>query len=396
MNILFCQHNSICEPGVIRALKHMGHTVCFMDKSFSHPDTDEEYSKLLFHSIRETTYNIVFSINFIPVISKVCEKHHIPYFCWIVDSPVIQLYSDQIQNCCNYIFIFDHTLYLEFFSKNPNHIFYLPLGCDIEWYDSIFVSDEDHQKYDCDISFVGSLYTEKCLYNSIQKQLPDYIQGYFDGILNAQCMVYGYNFLCDLLSPDIMEIVAPLMHISISPGYTIDKKILIGNLLLNPKCAEIERIHLLNTIAAYYPVSLYTESDVSMLKSVHCRGAVSSLEGMPKVFKCSKINLNLTAKGIQSGASLRIFDILGCGGFLISNYQSELPELFEVGKDLILFESKTDLLEKITFYLKNEESRQEIARSGYQKVKKEFSYRRRLELMLHIYSANIKANERCI
>ena len=45
-------------------------------------------------------------------------------------------------------------------------------------------------------------------------------------------------------------------------------------------------------------------------------------------FRNSKINLNPTAKGIRSGIPLRIFDILSCSGFLLTNYQSELSDHF--------------------------------------------------------------------
>ena len=46
-----------------------------------------------------------------------------------------------------------------------------------------------------------------------------------------------------------------------------------------------------------------------------------------------KIYLNMTIKPIQTGLPLRIFDIMGCGGFLMTNYQAELPEYFEIGTD---------------------------------------------------------------
>lgn len=387
MNILFCQHNSICEPGIIRALKALGHTLFFPTHSFSHPDADEVYERLLSTQLHQESCDVVFSVNFIPVISEICEKQQVPYFCWIVDSPVIQLYSHTLLYNCNYVFIFDYILYNEFCQKNPGHIFYIPLGCDLELYDSIIPTAEDHAKYDCDVSFVGSLYNEKSPYHSIKSQLPAYIQGYFDGILNAQRIVYGYNFLCDIIPPNLMCTLEQVISISPSPGYTLDKRTLLGNLILNPMCTEMERIHLLNAIGEQFSLDLYTQSDTSPLKNISLKGIASSLDGMPKVFKCSKINLNLTAKGIQSGASLRIFDVLGCGGFLLSNYQAELPELFDVGKEIVLFESEKDLLEKISYYLEHDEEREAIAHNGYEKVKQEFSYRARLKLMLDVYSS---------
>lgn len=62
----------------------------------------------------------------------------------------------------------------------------------------------------------------------------------------------------------------------------------------------------------------------------------------------------------------------------------ELPELFEAGKDLILFENEKDLLEKIEFYLKNDEKRQEIADHGYKKIQGYYSYTNRLKCMLNM------------
>lgn len=168
MNILFCKHNSICEPGIIRALDLLGHKLILPSCSFSHPDTDDAYDAVLCEEIRKNSFDLVFSVNFIPVIATVCHRLQVPYFCWIVDSPVIQLYSHTLQYDSNYVFLFDYTLYTEFCRKNPGHIFYLPLGCDLPHYDSIIPTPQDHANYDCDVSFVGSLYTEKSPYRAIR------------------------------------------------------------------------------------------------------------------------------------------------------------------------------------------------------------------------------------
>ena len=103
---------------------------------------------------------------------------------------------------------------------------------------------------------------------------------------------------------------------------------------------------------------------------------------MPKVFRYSKINLNFTIPNIKSGLPLRIFDVLGAGGFLLTNYQAELPDYFEIGKDLACFESEAELVEKCSYYLTHEEERQQIAKNGYEKVKNCCSYRKRLKFML--------------
>ena len=102
---------------------------------------------------------------------------------------------------------------------------------------------------------------------------------------------------------------------------------------------------------------------------------------MPGVFRYSKLNLCPTLKSIQSGIPLRSLDILGAGGVLFSNFQPELTEYFEDGKDLILYESIDDAFAKADFYLKHEELRREIAQNGYRRVCQAFSYPDRIRQM---------------
>lgn len=103
---------------------------------------------------------------------------------------------------------------------------------------------------------------------------------------------------------------------------------------------------------------------------------------MPKIFRLSKINLNFTSKPIRTGIPLRLWDILGAGGFVLTNYQSEIPEYFEVGKDLDIFASEEELVEKIRYYLEHEEEREKIARNGYQKAKEKYSLELRVKQIL--------------
>ena len=75
---------------------------------------------------------------------------------------------------------------------------------------------------------------------------------------------------------------------------------------------------------------------------------------------------------------------MGAGGVLLSNYQPELAEYFVDGTDLILYESMEDAIAKADFYLKHEELRKQIARNGHDKVKKEFSYPKRIKELFRV------------
>ena len=92
----------------------------------------------------------------------------------------------------------------------------------------------------------------------------------------------------------------------------------------------------------------------------------------------------MTLKSIRSGIPLRALDIMACGGLLFSNYQLELAEAFEDGKELIMYNSIEDAIEKAIFYLQHEECLQLIAERGMQKVREAYTYPERLNKMLQI------------
>ena len=95
---------------------------------------------------------------------------------------------------------------------------------------------------------------------------------------------------------------------------------------------------------------------------------------MPEVFATSKININISLRSILTGIPLRVIDILGAGGFCLTNYQVELSEYFENGRELVWFESPEDLIDKTEYYLSHDDEREQIAANGLEAAKRLFSY----------------------
>lgn len=386
MKIIFCRWKSICEDGITNALRRLGHTMIAMDRPFKDVDYDKGYLTELAQLIQNNPdTSCVLSVNFQPIVARVCKVFKLPYLSWTVDCPSFQLYSETIAYPTNRIFLLDRMQTEKFSSMNPDCIFHLPLGCDLESWDSVQVTSEDHRLYDCDISFVGSLYSEKCRYNSIEKNLPDIMKGYVDGLINAQLNVYGYNLLEDSISDEwAMEFKKYADWIPLADDYIEDVRGIVADTYIGYKCTEQERIRTLRAISEHFDIDLYTLSDTSMLPKTHNRGGADSVTMMPKIIKCSKINLNMTNRPIRTGLPLRIFDILGAGGFLLSNYQAEIPEHFTPDEDIVLYDSIPDMLAKINYYLTHDDERLQIAENGHEKIKKYHTYDIKLQTMFKI------------
>lgn len=389
MNVLFYRYGSICEPDISEVFHKLKLQVieCTLEMKEKHLSPSHKLAAML-PLFSEHSIHFVFSINYFPHLSEVCERLQIPYLCWSVDSPVLELFSNTLQNKCNYIFLFDYAQYLQFHPQNPEHIFYLPLATNTERWEQVLehISDDDRAQFSIDISFVGSLYHEKSPLSPLSGHAPldAYWQGYISGLCEAQLKVYGYNFLEEAISEEFIGYLKHTFSDFYAPEnvHTDTDRYVAAHYYLGMYLAETERVRTLNELALEHQVKAYTRSNTILLKNVDCPGGVTTHTEMPKVFHLSKINLNMTMRPIQTGLSLRIWDILGCEGFLLTNYQQELPDYFEIGKDLDCYESMTELKEKVNYYLSHEDIRLEMAHNGYQKVKQLHTYEARIATML--------------
>ncbi len=391
MNILLYSWSSTGQKNLSEEFLKMGHNVDQVSIRYKDFDNDPEFTEALTNVMNKKKYDVVFSYNYFPIISNVCNTMEVKYIGWVWDSPLLTLYSKTIYNSCNYIFIFDKALYNDLKSKEINQVYYLPLGTNVDNLDQIKTDDSDDKKYGSEISFVGNLYTEKNFYDQIN-YLPDYLKGYLEGIMKAQLKIFGYNFLEELLTDDIMKEIRKYVKFDLGSDYFASDAKVFSNLFLGQKVTALERVKVLDMLSKRYPIQLYTDSETkNLLPMIRNNGYIDYDKVMPKVFKLSKINLNITLRNIQTGIPLRIFDIMGAGGFLITNYQEELLDYFEPGSDFIYYEDWDDLINKIDYFLVHEEERKQIAKNGYRKVKEQHSIRQRLEDMFHrVFKSMVK------
>jgi spore maturation protein CgeB len=225
------------------------------------------------------------------------------------------------------------------------------------------------------------MYSNKISYDALTT-LPDYYRGYLEAIIKAQTKVQGYNFLEEVMSDDIVNGICSRTEFYLGDKFTGSLKNVIADIFLGTKVTQLERMETLRYLASYYKINLYTDEIIDTIPGVVCKGGVDYYDQMPKVFQLSKINLNITHRTIQSGLPLRVFDIMGAGGFVLTNYQPELADLFTEGEELAIYYNLDDLLRKVTYYLTHEEERRRIAEAGCNKVRMMHNYEIRLNQML--------------
>lgn len=384
MKLIFCYWGNMMEDKFTEAFRRLGHEVIPFEQEFVEKDYDTDYLKNLVGFVHANeNVSFVLSINFIPIISRACKFLDMPYLSWLCDCPCYSCYSNTFADAHNHTFFFDKMHAERFRTVYPQtNIYYLPGACDPVRFANNVISDVDYETYGCDVSFVGSLYSEKGTHQRISETLPPYLMGYVDGIIHAQLNVYGYNFMEESLDESFIEEFKKHMEWQVPPDYMDDARSVIADYYFGYRCTMFDRIATLDAVSRTFNTDLYTTSDTSMLPYINNRGIADSNIMLPKIYKCSKVNLEIASKTFKSGMTLRLFEIMCAGGFVIANYQTEIPDYFTVDKDVVVYESIPDLLNKIDYYLTHEDERMEIAANGQKKVLEHHTYDVRVRQMI--------------
>lgn len=388
MKILILEWKSYCLPDIIDAFQEYGHEVtcitCQEMTDRQHP----AFARIFEQLIEKYPCDLIFTFNYFPIVSVNCNIHNLTYVSWVYDNPLVSLYSYTVLNPCNYIFLFDYKEYCLFHEQGISTIYYLPLCANPKRLSTTCqVTPEVAASYCHDVSFVGSLYTEpkQRLYDRLDS-VDDYTHGFLDALVQCQSDISGYFFLDKMLNPQIVSALQKVCPLTANPDGAETPEYLYSNYFLGRKSTALERQRLLSRVSSVFDTAIYTWERTVPLPQAHLPGPVDYYNTMPLVFSNSRINLNITLKTIQTGVPLRVWDIIGCKGFLISNYQEELCQYFLPDAEFVFYESEDDLLKKIDYYLSHEKERLEIAHNGYEKLISQHTFLHRMNNIMEIIS----------
>ena len=101
-----------------------------------------------------------------------------------------------------------------------------------------------------------------------------------------------------------------------------------------------------------------------------------------KIYQASKINLDITRIYALDGFSDRVFNILWSGGFLMMNRTETIDQSFDVGKELVVFDTADEMKQMAEYYLAHEQERLDIAQQGHARVVADHTVESRVKFML--------------
>ncbi len=374
MKILYYYWNENSKDDCVDAFSRLGNDVFVWSHAFDSYTLDEQFLVDIETIISKKGFDCIFSFNYFPLLSDAALRSDIPYISWVYDSPHYTLEAKNLNNPCNHVFIFDFALCDKYCAQGITTVDYMPLPVNTFRLNRQLsdIRNSSPFSYRHDVTFLGSLYNDKYNFFEQIKYLPDQLKGFIDGIIEAQTHIYGLDLPSRLLDSSKCEEMGKYVKIGLGDDFNDARDEIFRNMIRKQVTVK-EREMLLRLLGDSFNLDLYSGQKPNGIKANHL-GIADYIKEMPFIFATSKININISLRSILTGIPLRVIDILGAGGFCLTNYQAELSEYFENGRELVWFDSPEDMMDKAAYYLANNDEREQIAKNGLEIAEKVFSY----------------------
>ena len=147
------------------------------------------------------------------------------------------------------------------------------------------------------------------------------------------------------------------------------------------------RVRLLDRlIAKGIPLRLYGGKFPRWIGETACRaahtGRIVTCQEKARVFRSAVGVLNTMHPAEVSGVNARLFEAAGCGAAVLTDFRSTVPELFEIGKEVLAYHDFDDLVEQATRLLSERGLTERLGDAAAQRAHRDHTYDLRVATIL--------------
>ena len=146
----------------------------------------------------------------------------------------------------------------------------------------------------------------------------------------------------------------------------------------------LERLHKEGFNFKIYGDVLYTKDKEPDWVKDHHTGFAAIDDMHSLIINSSKIVLGIDGWPEREKAwSLRLYKTLCAGGFYLTTHTKDIEKSFELGKYLDTFKDEDDLIEKIIYWLQEDNKRQEVAKTGQKLILDKYTFENSLQEIIN-------------
>jgi len=325
----------------------------------------------------------VFSINFSPAIAALCGRLQLPYISWTIDplpaSRVNLLEGTQPALCL--ALAHDPHMVARFRNLGlpaQHMLLAAPAQRRMPIHGDLALAP-----YRCDASFAGSSLIDELL--SLDRMLTplggDRLSGqaltWAQDITTSCAHEPTYNGLDSLGGWDALPAILQ-SHFSDGPQRHHFMRLMDGAL------TALYRQHVVGRLKPW-PGDVHIWGDAGW-STLHpgFKGFANHDEELTRIYCASAVNLDIPRLYQRQTVTMRVFDILAAGGFLLTERNSSLAAILGDGQHVAFYNAQDDLPETIAQWLARSDERKAIAQAGRAEVMNKHLISHRVETLLQL------------
>jgi spore maturation protein CgeB len=288
-----------------------------------------------------------------------------PASSWYVDSPrLIMQAFDRNVSPYTAMFLWDRKYTGIMRDLGFESVEYLPLATDERIFRPLKLKQHTLREYQADAGFVGN-----SLLDATREKFERIPAEYHPAIERAALrMREGKESFADAIrgEPDAYGRLTQRLMLDIEAAVLWK-----ASLLYRLSCVE--------QLKGFNPHIYGDDGWKKLLKgNYRIKHQLNYYHELPLLYNACRINFNATHLQMGEAVNQRVFDVPACGAFLLTDHQSSLNELFDVGKEIVVYKNKDEIPELVKHYLNNSRKREDIARKGRERVLREHTYKQRI------------------
>jgi spore maturation protein CgeB len=321
----------------------------------------------------------VAAINFTNGLSEACLEHHLPLYIWEVDPALLR--PEPVSNSTSHVHICTYRKkHMDWYrAAGFERVTYLPLAANV--HHRVPTPPESQDCPPSTVCFVGNSTTDRI--EPAQKSFLDLFVHKFgsqdlgkdllETAINAQLQSPGR-----FVVPEILDASCPGWRTEVLDQQDVDPAIYVGEI-----ATAIRRISALSRLG---PLGARAWGDAGWKEceadGVTYMGRAGHFKELNRIYSNGAIHLDIGRLYQPDIVTMRVFDVLACGGFLLADRSEALEEMFIPGVELECWTTLAELEEKVRYYQQHPEKAQAIAQAGRARVLRDHTIRQRLETLL--------------
>lgn len=373
----------VCDGGLLvddltDALRTEGYSVATWNISRLAPDE-------LMHTVQRLSPQLVAAINYSHGLAEACQDAELPLLVWEIDPATDEIEKTEATRT-SHIFTHRATQQEAYKSAGFPRVQYLPLAANCDRRHPVDVDAAEFDRYRAGISFVGN--SMAALGNQYRDRFTELYRTWrggdpaadedaevlISGVLQLQAADWSSYRVPALVQDHLADFAEAMSTQDPSDHPTV---------LLGEVAAADKRLTFIANLGQV-GIAVWGDEGWKDTEEYGTRymGPAGHRDELNRIYSGSTINLDIGRIYQSDIVTMRVFDALACGGFVLAEHSEALTEVFEVGSEVESYTGLEEMLQKVEHYLEHPDEARAIAERGMARVRRDHTVTGRLRYML--------------